>query len=241
MEELTRVLIVEDDHDVREATAEYLSSRAFAVETAESGEAVRTALAKSMPDVVLLDLGLPGEDGLGVARYLRERHDVAIIMVTGASDVVDRVVGLELGADDYVAKPFEMRELLARINSVLRRTRRSDAVRAHAPAPRANAVRLGECTLDLSAHRLLGAAGDEIPITSMEFGLLRAFTEHPNQVLSRDRLLTLTRNREWEPFDRSIDIRIARLRRKIERDPARPAIIKTVRGTGYLYAPGTGQ
>jgi two-component system phosphate regulon response regulator OmpR len=151
------------------------------------------------------------------------------------------VVGLEVGADDYVAKPFEMRELLARINSVLRRTRRSGAVRAHAPAPRANAVRLGECTLDLSAHRLLGAAGDEIPITSMEFGLLRAFTEHPNQVLSRDRLLTLTRNREWEPFDRSIDIRIARLRRKIERDPARPAIIKTVRGTGYLYAPGTGQ
>ncbi|HEX6295994.1 MAG TPA: response regulator [Burkholderiales bacterium] len=241
MEELTRVLIVEDDYDVREATAEYLSSRAFAVETAESGEAVRTALSKSVPDVVLLDLGLPGEDGLGVARYLRERHDVAIIMVTGASDVVDRVVGLEVGADDYVAKPFEMRELLARINSVLRRTRRNGAVLTHPSAPRANAVRLGECTLDLSAHRLLGATGDEIPITSMEFGLLRAFTEHPNQVLSRDRLLTLTRNREWEPFDRSIDIRIARLRRKIERDPARPAIIKTVRGTGYLYAPGTGQ
>lgn len=241
MEELTRVLIVEDDYDVREATAEYLSSRAFAVETAESGEAVRTALSKSVPDVVLLDLGLPGEDGLGVARYLRERHDVAIIMVTGASDVVDRVVGLEVGADDYVAKPFEMRELLARINSVLRRTRRNGAVLTNASAPRANAVRLGECTLDLSAHRLLGAAGNEIPITSMEFGLLRAFTEHPNQVLSRDRLLTLTRNREWEPFDRSIDIRIARLRRKIERDPARPAIIKTVRGTGYLYAPGTGQ
>jgi two-component system phosphate regulon response regulator OmpR len=236
MEEITRVLIVEDDPDVRESTAEYLCARAFAVQTAENGEAMRASLENGVPDVVLLDLGLPGEDGLTLARYLRERHDMGIIMVTGACDVVDRVVGLEVGADDYVAKPFEMRELLARIKSVRRRTRRGAVVLpAAGPAP---AMRIGECSLDLAAHRLLGTRGEEIPVTSMEFSLLRAFAEHPNQVLSRDRLLTVSRNREWEPFDRSIDIRIARLRRKIEPDPERPAFIRTVRGAGYMYVPG---
>lgn len=240
MDEVTRVLIVEDDRDVRDATAEYLSSHGFAVETAEGGKAMREILEVRMPDVVLLDLRLPGEDGLSIARYLRERHDVAIVMVTAADDVVDRVVGLEIGADDYIAKPFDPRELLARVKSVLRRARRTGPASAQEGVGVANSVRVGSCTLDLSAHRLLDSSGGDITITSMEFDLLRAFTEHPNQVLSRDQLLTLTRNREWEPFDRSIDIRIARLRRKIEADPEHPQVIKTVRGAGYVYVPAKG-
>jgi DNA-binding response OmpR family regulator len=227
------VLIVEDDRDVRASTAEYLSLHGFQVAQADGGEAMRAALQKGVPDLVLLDLRMPGEDGLSLARYLRERHDVAIVMVTAAGDVVDRVVGLEVGADDYIAKPFDPRELLARVKSVLRRTRQ-EPVRS---AGTVRSVAVGTCTLDLSAHRLLAQSGEEIPLTSMEFELLRVFTEHPNQVLSRDQLLTLTRNREWEPFDRSIDIRVARLRRKIESDPDRPSLIRTVRGAGYLYAP----
>jgi two-component system phosphate regulon response regulator OmpR len=180
--------------------------------------------------VVLLDVRLPGEDGLALARWLRERHEVAIIMVTAAGEVIDRVVGLEVGADDYIAKPFDLRELLARIKSVLRRSRKPTAGTSRR-------VSFGACTLDLDRHQLIGRDGEEIPLTGMEFDLLRAFAEHPNRVLSRDQLLTLTRNREWEPFDRSIDIRIARLRRKIELDPENPKTIKTVRGSGYIFIP----
>jgi two-component system phosphate regulon response regulator OmpR len=151
-------------------------------------------------------------------------------MVTAAGEVIDRVVGLEVGADDYIAKPFDLRELLARIKSVLRRSSR--------PSPAASRrVSFGPCVLDLDRHQLIGRDGEEIPLTGMEFDLLRAFAEHPNRVLSRDQLLTLTRNREWEPFDRSIDIRIARLRRKIELDPEKPKTIKTVRGSGYIFIP----
>jgi two-component system OmpR family response regulator len=234
MAQRTRVLIVEDDPDVRNSTAEYLASHDFEVDVADCGEAMRAALDKNVPQLVLLDLKLPGEDGLSLARSLRERHDVPIIMVTAADGVVDRVVGLELGADDYVAKPFDLRELLARVKSVLRRARRDPLA---GPAPERRTVRLGRCALDLAAHRLLGADGAEIPLTSMEFDLLRVFVEHPNQVLSRDELLNLTRNRDWEPFDRSIDIRIARLRRKLEADPDKPRLIKTVRGAGYCYVP----
>jgi two-component system OmpR family response regulator len=236
MPQRTRVLIVEDDADVRNSTAEYLASHDFEVDVADCGEAMRAALDKAVPQLVLLDLKLPGEDGLSLARSLRERYDVSIIMVTAADGVVDRVVGLELGADDYVAKPFDLRELLARVKSVLRRAQR-EAPAAGGAARRT--VKVGTCSLDLSAHRLLDASGAEVPLTSMEFDLLRVFVEHPNQVLSRDQLLSLTRNRDWEPFDRSIDIRIARLRRKLEPDPERPQLIKTVRGAGYCYVPAT--
>jgi len=193
---------------------------------------------------VLLDVHLPGEDGLTLARFLRERHDVGIVMVTGASDVVDRVAGLEVGADDYVTKPFDLRELRARIKSVMRRRERpADAAARPSAAPPVPSVParvpVGSGSLDLGARALFDADGAEVPLTAMEFDLLRVFVERPRQVLSRDQLLSLTRNREWEPFDRSIDIRIARLRRKIEPDPERPQTIRTVRGAGYMFVPST--
>jgi two-component system phosphate regulon response regulator OmpR len=239
-----QVMIVDDDPEVRTMLSEYLTSHGFDVTQAESGLAMRAALERAVPDVVLLDVNMPGEDGLTLARYLRGRYELGIIMVTGAGDVVDRVVGLEVGADDYVTKPFDPRELRARLRSVLRRVQgRSEAEPAQtSPTPAASSGRraaVGECLLDLDTHQLFGRDGAEVPLTSMEFELLRAFVAHPNQVLSRDRLLTLTRNREWEPFDRSIDIRIARLRRKIEPDPDNPRLIKTVRSAGYMYLPST--
>ena len=229
------VLVVEDDEGIRAMLAEYLGTHGYAVAQAADGASMRAALAREVPDVVLLDVHLPGEDGLTLARFLRERHDVGIVMVTGASDVVDRVAGLEVGADDYVTKPFDLRELRARIKSVLRRVRERPAVTAPAASAR---VPVGAGMLDLASRAFYDATGAEVPLTAMEFDLLRVFIERPRQVLSRDQLLTLTRNREWEPFDRSIDIRIARLRRKIEADPDRPQAIRTVRGAGYMFVPG---
>jgi two-component system phosphate regulon response regulator OmpR len=234
-----RILIVEDDPAIRDMLVEYLGSHGYEASAAESGPAMREAIERSLPDVVLLDVHLPGEDGLTLARFLREHYDVGIIMVTGAADVVDRVAGLEVGADDYVTKPFDPRELRARVKSVLRRLAPAPAApRGSAPTSTPASIRsVGGCRLDLVSHQLFGADGAEIPITGMEFDLLKVFVERPNQVLSRDQLLTLTRNRGWEPFDRSIDIRIARLRRKVEADPDRPQSIRTVRGAGYMYVP----
>ena len=235
-----RLLIVEDDVVVREMLAEYLRTHGYEVVEVDRGVAMREAVESALPDVVLLDVNLPGEDGFTLARFLRERYDVGIIIVSGNADVADRVVGLEIGADDYVGKPFDLRELRARVKSVLRRMQarapEASAAGAAAATP-SSRVRIGACALDLESHQLFAADGQEIPLTCMEFDLLKVFVEHPNQVLNRDRLLTLTRNREWEPFDRSIDIRIARVRRKIEADPERPQAIRTVRGTGYMYVP----
>ncbi len=235
-----RVLIVDDDAVIRETTGEYLSENGFEIALAADGEQMRAVFAQAgsagLPDVVLLDLNLPGEDGLALTRWLRANHDVGIIMVTGAGEVVDRVVGLEVGADDYLAKPFDLRELRARMKSVLRRSGGRKGEPAAAPA--GQRVKVGRCMLDFATHQLTDEAGADLPITGMEFDLLRVFVENANRVLSRDQLLTLTRNREWEPFDRSIDIRIARLRRKIEVDPGKPAAIRTVRGAGYMFVSG---
>jgi two-component system phosphate regulon response regulator OmpR len=230
--------VVDDDATVRETLVEYLTLRGFAVSAADSGASLRRILARKPAAVVLLDINMPGEDGLSLARFLRSQGKVGILMVSAAGEPVDRVVGLEMGADDYIAKPFDLREVLARVKSVLRR------VEAAASAPAAEAddvpapLRFGRFVLNLGARRLLVDDGREIPLTSMEFDLLKALVTHPNKVLSRDQLLTLAHNRDWDPFDRSIDIRITRLRRKIEADPAKPQLIKTVRGAGYMFVPG---
>jgi len=233
------VLIVEDDPGVREMVAGYLGGQGYDVHQAQSGDAMREAIERNLPDVVLLDVGLPGEDGFTLARYLREHYDVGIIMVTAADGVADRVVGLEVGADDYVTKPFDLRELLARLKSVMRRLHARDLPHG-APDAAPQRVPIGRCVLDVAARCLLDAEGTEVPITSMEFDLLKVFCEHPNRVLTRDQILTLTSKRDREPFDRSIDIRIARLRRKIEANPGDPQALRTVRGAGYMFVPPRG-
>ena len=230
-----RVLVVDDDRSVREMLREYLSSHGYEVALADGGDAMQAELQRAAPAVVLLDVRMPGTDGLTLARYLREHHDVGIIMITGAGEVIDRVAGLEVGADDYIAKPFDPRELHARLRSLLRRIDGGSRTRS---ALRETRVVVGRCRLDLRSHQLSDLHGQEVPITSTEFDLLKLLVEHPNQVLSRDHLLAATRHREWEPLDRSIDIHIARLRRKVEDDPDRPRTIRTVRGAGYMFVPG---
>ena len=248
MDARTRLLVVDDDPSVRAMLREYLEGHGFAVAEAGSGAQMRERIECELPDAVLLDVRLPGEDGLVLARYLRERHDVGIIMVTASGDVVDRVVGLEVGADDYVAKPFDLRELLARLKSVLRRVRAAPAREGSAQPAVAQASqpprrqRFGRCEVDMEARRMFEAGGAEVPITAMEYDLLTAFLANPNRVLSRDQLLMHTRQREWEPFDRSIDIRIGRLRRKVEPDPdGEPRTIRTVRNAGYMFIPNSGE
>jgi DNA-binding response OmpR family regulator len=244
MDTSARLLIVDDDASVRAMLREYLQDHGYSVAEAAGGQQMREAIEAQLPDVVLLDLRMPGEDGLTLARHLREHHDLGIIMVTASGDVIDRVVGLEVGADDYIAKPFDPRELLARLKSVLRRIQARPpagtpaAAPAGAAATRPGRQRFGRCEIDLDARRLFEVGGAELSMTAMEFDLLRVFLANPNRVLSRDQLLMHTRNREWEPFDRSIDIRIGRLRRKVEPDPAgEPRCIRTVRNAGYMYVP----
>jgi two-component system phosphate regulon response regulator OmpR len=244
MNERARLLVVDDDASVRAMLHEYLEGHGFAVAEAASGAEMRERILQELPQAVLLDIRLPGEDGLVLARYLREHHDVAILMVTASGDVVDRVVGLEMGADDYIAKPFDLRELLARIKSVLRRVQGRPAPAAQAqgapqPVRTTKRMRFGRCEIDLESRRMFEIDGAEVPITAMEYDLLKTFLANPNRVLSRDQLLMHTRNREWEPYDRSIDIRIGRLRRKIEPDPeGEPRCIRTVRNAGYMFIPG---
>lgn len=230
------IVVVDDEPEIRTMLKDYLSHAGFEVSEADGGERLRAVMAEGDVDLVILDVNMPGEDGFTLAKYLRgERSDLAIVMLTAASDVLDRVVGLEMGADDYIPKPVDLRELLARIRAVLRRaSSRSESVQQAVDKTK-NEACFGEFRLDLDAHRLYAPDGSEVPLTSMEFDLLKAFADHPGQVLSRDRLLDLAHNKDWEPFDRSIDIRIARLRRKIEDDAAKPQIIKTVRGAGYIY------
>jgi len=237
MVEHSHIIVVDDEPEIRSMLADYLGHVGFTVREAEDGAALRRILAEQPADLVLLDINMPGEDGLSLARFLRANTTVGIVMLTAAGEVVDRVVGLEIGADDYIAKPVDLRELLARIRAVLRRLRSGPAETGAAQAQVTSTMPIGACQLDLEAHRLFDADGHEVPITSMEFDLLKAFVEHPNRVLSRDQLLDLAHNKDWEPFDRSIDIRIARLRRKIETDPSKPQVVKTVRGAGYIFVP----
>ena len=233
------LLVVDDDEDIRELLDTYLSGFGFEVSTAADGAQMRDALGRHPVDLVLLDLGLPGEDGLSLARYLREHADVGIIIVTGRGQAVDRVVGLELGADDYVSKPFDLRELAARIRSVLRRIRSAPAAAAEAAAPDSSADRLAfeGWTVDLPARALRDPAGQTVPLTTGEFDLLAVFVRNPNRALTRDELMNEIHRRDAGPFDRAIDVQVGRLRRKIERDPANPERIKAVRGIGYIFTP----
>jgi two-component system phosphate regulon response regulator OmpR len=238
MSERGTILMVDDDQDVRETVRDYFEHSGFDVFVAGDGDGMRKVLAARAVDLVLMDLSLPGEDGLALTRELRSKHDIGIIMLTAAGQVVDRIVGLEMGADDYVPKPFEPRELLARVKSVLRRWGKGDPAAGPSTEPRPEVVRIGICTLDLAAHRLYDANGEEVFLTNMEFDLLHAFATHPDRVLSRTQLLELAHHREGDVFDRSIDVRMARVRRKIEADPEKPQVLKTVRGAGYIYVSG---
>ncbi len=231
------ILVVDDDSDVRLTLHRYLGRHGFQVKVAEDGPRSRALIDEQKFDLVVLDLNMPGEDGISLARFLRDNHPVGIIMLTAAAEVVDRIVGLELGVDDYVTKPFEPRELLARIKSVLRRLANAAPAAAQSAAVDAR-IAFGGCSLDTDARRLFGADGEEVTITSMEYDLLKAFADHLNKMLSRGQLLNLAHNRDWEPFDRSIGIRITRLWRKIEPDPAKPQITNTVRGAGYICGGG---
>jgi DNA-binding response OmpR family regulator len=232
MDERKHIVVVEDEATQRQILLDYLTRQGYRVTGVESGTGLRRLAERELPALVLLDVGLPGEDGFAIARWLREKSSrVGIIMVTAAADTVDRVLGLETGADDYIPKPFEPRELLARIKSVLRRTVGSAATAA---GPR---VRMGRRVLDLEKRVLVDGDGVEEGLTASEFDLLRLFAENPNRPLARDWLLETVGHRGMEPFDRAIDLRITRLRRKIERDAAHPEAIRTVRGVGYMFVP----
>lgn len=235
MAELPTILVVDDEPDIREMLEEYLGRQGLDVRSAADGLELDRRLAERPAQLLVLDLNLPGEDGLSIAGRLRARGRVGIVMLTARGDLEDRIRGLELGADDYVVKPVEPRELLARIRSVLRRLAAEAARAGRGSSTRR--VRFGRCELDLDGHRLLAGDGSEVPLTAMEFDLLETFARHPGQVMSRDRISELAHNRPWHPLDRSIDIRITRLRQKIEPDPGRPAVIRTVRGEGYLFDP----
>lgn len=234
MQQETSLLVVDDEPELCAVLTEYFSAEGFDVTAVQSAAAAREAFEREVPRLVVLDLRMPGEDGLSVTRWIRERKDhVGIVMLTTAAEVVNRVVGLEMGADDYVPKPFELRELLARVRSVLRRLTHV----AHARGA-ARRVRFGKCHLDLEARKLVDANGEAVSLTAMEFDLLKLFAANPNRVLNRDQIMELAHHRGWEVYDRSIDLRVMRLRRKIEPDPEKPEVLKTVRAAGYMYAAG---
>jgi two-component system phosphate regulon response regulator OmpR len=233
-----RVIVVDDEPGLRDMVAEYLSNHGFEVATADSGKALDERLSARQADLVLLDVNLGLDDGFAIARRLRaSRPDLPIIMVTAMGEVIDRVVGLELGADDYITKPFDLRELRARIRTVLRRAVPAKLEASASTGDGREFISFGLKSLDLSKRCLVDAAGSEEKLTAMEFDLLQAFARHPNRVLSRDQLLDLAHQRSMDPFDRSIDIRVTRIRRKIEEQPNKPQIIKTVRGSGYIFLP----
>ena len=227
------IVVVDDEPDLRETIGDYLRIHGFRVMLADGGAALRGVLDLGPVDLVVLDVRMPDECGLSIARWLRARGDVAIVMATAAGDVIDRVVGLEVGADDYVAKPLDLRELLARIRAVLRR-RAADAGSARVEADQT--PRFGAYRFDQARALLSHDSGREIRLSRSEANLLAAFAVNPDRVLSREMLLDLARGKDGDPFDRSIDMRIARIRRKIEPDPAHPAILRTVRGAGYIFS-----
>ncbi len=235
----THLAVVDDEAQITQLVANYLKSHGYRVSQMHDGASLFELMAADAPLLVMLDLGLGDEDGLAIARRLREHHRCGLVIVTGRSDAVDKIVGLEVGADDYVTKPFDLRELLARIKAVLRRLEpdaTAPATAAPAAAARAS-LRFAGWALDTAARTLTSPQQRDVALTSGEFDLLSTFVKHPGRVLSRDFLLETTRGRGSGPFDRTIDVQVGRLRRKIEDDPENPQIIKSVRGAGYLFVP----
>jgi two-component system OmpR family response regulator len=233
MESIDHILVVDDDAEIRGLLGEYLRKNGCRATVVAEGKAMWTALARGKVDLIVLDLMLPGEDGLELCRKLRAESDTPVIMLTARGEETDRIVGLEIGADDYLAKPFSPRELLARIKSVLRRTR---SLPRNLRAEEARAIAFAGWRLDTVARHLLSPEGVVTSLSGAEFRMLRIFLGHPNHVLSRDQLMVLSHGREAEPFDRSIDNQVSRLRHRLGEDPADPRIIKTVRGEGYVLA-----
>jgi DNA-binding response OmpR family regulator len=230
-----RILVCDDELDVREMVREYLMKRGFKVSTAGNGNELRAVLSSGGIDLIILDINMPGEDGLSVLRSLRPENQIPVVLLTAAGEVVDRIIGLEMGADDYLGKPVDLRELEARIKAVLRR---KDGVSSTSEKTSSgDTAQFGDYVLHIEAAKLMSDDDTEIQLTAMEFNLLKVFAANRGRVLNRDQILEQAHDRTWDPFDRSIDIRISRLRRKIEKNPEKPTIIKTVRGIGYLYDP----
>lgn len=245
MDREPHILVVDDDHEIRDLLRRYLVTQGFRVAVAADGRDMRQVMADRTFDLVVLDLMLPGEDGLALCRWLRATSEVPVIMLTARGEDIDRIVGLEVGADDYMPKPFNPRELVARIKAVLRRTGPSGGgPGSNAPAeadPSGDGLTFAGWRLDPHSRELTSPAGALVPLSAGEYGLLAAFVAHPQRVLSRDQLLDLARGRDAQPFDRSIDVQVSRLRRKIEEDSQNPRLIKTVRGGGYLFTPAVGR
>ncbi len=235
-----RVLVVDDDPDLCSLLSDYLSGNGFVVQTVHDGVAMRELLSQSPPDAIVMDLMLPGEDGLSLTRAIKAQWDIPVLMLSARGEEMDRVIGLEVGADDYLAKPFGPRELLARLRALMRRTHPVSVTQTAPSAAEAGArIAFGPFVLDTAGHRLL-REGHEVALTSAEYALLAVFVAHPGRVLSRDQLVDMLKGYDRDPFDRSVDSRVTRLRRKIEADPAAPQYIRTVRGEGYLFNPAGG-
>jgi two-component system OmpR family response regulator len=233
MTEKAHILVVDDHRDIRDGLDKFMSAHGFRVSTAPDGRMMRRLIERSRIDLIVLDLMLPGEDGLSLCRFLRTNSSIPVVMLTAMGEETDRVVGLEMGADDYIAKPFSPRELVARVKAVLRRTQSlPDGLR---PPPQTR-VRFARWLFDVARRELQTENGTAVPLSTAEYNLLRTFVGHPGRVLSRDQLLDLTQGRTAAPFDRAIDTQVSRLRRKIEVDPKAPEIIKTVWGGGYVFA-----
>jgi two-component system phosphate regulon response regulator OmpR len=238
--EQPHILVVDDERQIRTMLSRYLADEGYRVSEAADGAAMRQVLERETVDLVLLDLVMPGEDGLSLARHIRQRSEIPVIMLTGKGELIDRVVGLEAGADDYIAKPFHLREVLARIRTVMRRVhpQLAPALPQASPSKEAagNTLVFQGWKFDLLKRELRRPDGSLVPLTAGEFDLLRVFTRNPNRVLDRDHLMTLVKGRDWAAFDRAIDTQVVRLRKKIEPDPQNPELIKTVRGAGYIFA-----
>jgi two-component system OmpR family response regulator len=235
---VAHIAIVDDEPDITVLLAGYLERNGYRVTQLHDGASLLSTMQADPPELVLLDLGLPGEDGFSIARRLREHWHCGLVIVTGRGDSIDKIVGLEVGADDYVTKPFDLRELLARIKAVLRRVASPQAgtvPEAASAPPSRSKLRFEGWQMDVGARSLTSPQGTEVALTSGEFDLLAAFAAHAGRVLSRDFLLEQTRGREAVPFDRTIDVQVGRLRRKLEPDPDNPTIIKSVRGAGYIF------